>query len=141
MRNPDEILAHYHEAKEDDFLGVIAADLLTRLPFDLAQPFLNPELTVETYQPERWDDDTVIAEMRKYMEFAWEKALGERGISASRSIQHFQSWLWLLGDEYTDLYTFAMKEDNYPQYGKPILFKICERFAFPVPTAEELVGL
>ena len=33
------------------------------------------------------------------MTFAWDKANNERNLSAGRSINHFEVWLWLLGDE------------------------------------------
>lgn len=131
-RTPEAILAHYNAVKADDWLGVIAEDLLPRLPFEMVKQWLREDLTAETYEQEQWTPETVIEEMCAYMPFAWKKAHGERGISAGRSIQHFESWVWLLGPEYDDLYDFLRNQDNYPQYGKPMLRAICERFGFEV---------
>jgi hypothetical protein len=55
------------------------------------------------------------------MDFAWDKANNGRGISANRSIAHYQAWLWLLGVEWCDTLM-----DDYEFYGKPQLIRICE---------------
>ena len=59
------------------------------------------------------------------MEFAWDKANNCRGISASRSIDHYSVWIWLLGDEdkLSDI-------RDYEYYGKPQLVEICELYGW-----------
>ena len=42
-----------------------------------------------------------------------------------------RAWLWLLEDE--KLLGFAQASENYPQYGAPILRKICEEYDLPQP--------
>jgi hypothetical protein len=49
------------------------------------------------------------------------------------------AWLWLLGEE--ELHQFAEDSKNYPQYGAPILKKICEKYGFPVPEGEAIANM
>jgi len=60
-------------------------------------------------------------QMVDYMEFAWEKANDERGMSAYRSMAHYTSWLWLDGDEY-----LWKTLEGYTDYGRPQLIEICK---------------
>jgi len=60
------------------------------------------------------------------MPFAWEKANGCRGISASRSLRHMVAWLWLDGqDEFLEKWNDLR---DYEYYGKPQLIAICELY-------------
>jgi len=95
-----------------------------------------PEFIKEEYQDDVLEitEENVIAEMKSYMDFAFSKAYGCRGISSSRSIWKFTQWLWLLEDE---LLEFAEDDDNYPMYGVPILRKICKKFGFTDPHPED----
>lgn len=71
--------------------------------------------------PKRPDEETIKAEMRSYMDFAWGKANGFRSLSAGRSIYYYKAWLWLLGED-----EFANDLDEYQYYGKDELVKICD---------------
>ncbi len=46
-------------------------------------------------------------------------------------IDHFRAWLWLMEDG--DTLAFAEEDNNYPNYGAPILAKICEKYGFEKP--------
>lgn len=69
--------------------------------------------------------------MLDYMPFALGKAQDHRGLSASRSIDHFRAWLWMLSDDET--LGFCDVEENYTNYGAPILREICENYGFDTP--------
>lgn len=127
MRTPREIAEHYSRHQKDDLLGFTGGVLVSHLPFDLAQPFLKPSVTSEEWGPLPLVWDAVLAEMREYMAFAWEKALNHRGISASRSVEKMRAWLFMLGDD-----ELAGME-RYENYGAPILLAICKKYGFLVP--------
>lgn len=126
MRTPEEIVAFYETKKSDDWLGVMGSDILIYVPKPLVTPYLkSPDV--------EWDaqlltDETILDTMRDYMPFAIGKAEDERGISAGRSIQHFQAWLFLIGDD--EMLAFAEDDDNYDPYGKPILRAIAAKYGF-----------
>jgi hypothetical protein len=66
-----------------------------------------------------------------YMVFAWSKALDERGISASRSIDKLGCYSWLMGRE--DIDNILRNDNLYNPYGTPALIAACEILQINVP--------
>lgn len=127
MRTQDEIVAKI-KAEENDFFGHKRADWLAHLPFSAAKEFLKPEATEEGWKFDAPTEEKIRASILGYLPFAWDKANGCRGLSASRSIEHFCAWFWLLGDDEFSDYLDA--GDDYQFYGKPQLVKISEKVGF-----------
>ncbi len=114
-------------ASNSDFFGVMHADMLRVLPYAVAKPFL-----VVTATEEKWNEhrvpatrEAVVKAMLDYMPFAWEKANNCRGLSAGRSVQHMQAWLWLLDNPLGE-----KLEGIYQYYGKPCLRAVCEAYGW-----------
>lgn len=139
MKTYDEIVAFYEAESKNDFLGFTADVLLPYLPVEKVKPFLKEDADLSEWKTVPLTEESVITEMRGYMEFAWGKAQDHRGISASRSVEKMSAWLWLLGDEET--LSFAKDGDNYRNYGAPILKKICEVYQFPIPDDEGIKNM
>ena len=59
------------------------------------------------------------------------KAKDQRGLSAGRSINHFQELLWLLGDD-------DILDLNYTDYGIANLKKIAEKYNIPFVAEDEI---
>ena len=123
MRTDQEIIDRINARKEVDFFGFELIDLLIRLPFELAKPFLNPDVKGEDWKVQPRDRDSVLKEMLEYMPFAWDKANNCRGLSAVRSMSHYMAWVWLAGDDLGDL-------TEYEFYGKDNLVKICDHYGW-----------
>ena len=123
MKTDQEILERIEYVKSIDPFGFAASDLIIRLPFDVAKPFLKDDADPTAWKQLPRDKQSVLSEMHEYMDFAWEKANNNRGISAWRSLAHYSAWLWLAG--YTEA---ADALTDYDQYGKPQLRAICEFF-------------
>lgn len=138
LRTIAEIKAKIDSQKNCDLFGTFV-DLLEYLPFNDAKEYLKPEITAEQWTNKALSKGTIIAEMKKYMIFALEKASNHRGLSSSRSIDHFKNWLWLLGDDET--LAFAEDDCNYQNYGAPILKKICEVYGFDFPNNEDIQNM
>ena len=123
MRTQEEIverIAKLEKTNNDPF-GFERGNLIERLDYEHAKPYLNAEVSKE-----KWEADTdkllsVREQMIDYMPFAWEKANNERGLSAYRSLAHYTSWLWLDGDEY-----LCTTLSDYDDYGRPQLVEICK---------------
>lgn len=123
-RTDEEILARIEARKSEDFFGFERNDLVLRLPFDKAKPFLKDGATEADWPTQApRDRESVIAEMLEYMPFAWEKANNFRGISAGRSMHHYMAWTWLAGDDLGDLL-------RYEFYGKDSLVRICQHYGW-----------
>lgn len=127
LRNPEEIKKQIEFWKDNDFFGYKRYDLIEHLDKDFAEEYIKSE-EFANWAPSEYTIESIVRKMADYMEFAWDKAINERGLSASRSIEHYIAWLWLIGD--TDAVEFAQDESNYPMYGKPILRYIAERYGF-----------
>ena len=134
LKTQDEIVDKiiYMQQPSGDFFGVKTGDLLAYLDYEHAKEFLKPEATQE-----EWEEDyhkltkkLVLQAMEEYLPFAFGKANGKRGISASRSLDHYEVWTWLLGDEEIDF-------DNYEFYGKDILVDIAKKYGFSYETLDD----
>ncbi|MHB8392740.1 MAG: hypothetical protein ACYDBH_24700 [Acidobacteriaceae bacterium] len=134
MRTDDEIIARIKSLESEDFFRFETLDLLKCLAFGVVRPFLKPDATAEVWgDPLPRDRDSVLKRMHDYMDFAWDKANSFRGLSASRSISHFRSWIWLLGDDFPEV--------EYEHYGKEILAAICEKYGWDVTQWDDGVRL
>lgn len=118
MKAQEEILNRMKEVEPNDFFGFQRSDLLDYLTYENAKPFLKDGVSADEWKPE---EKSPREKMVEYLEFAWGKAKDRRGLSASRSMDHYTSWLWLDGDE--ELHKTL---SNYTDYGKPQLIKICK---------------
>ena len=124
-RTQEEIAARVEDRKPADMLGFEWQEYAVYLDAEHIRPYLgDPE---QSWEP-TVDDPT--ERMESYMDFAWDKANNERGISANRSIMHYIAWLWLAGEN--DLLERVQDayHNNYHRYGKPILRMICEHFGW-----------
>ena len=122
-RTQDEIVARIKEVEKQDFFGVMRGNFLSYLDFEHAKEFLKPEVTKEKWDADREGvtDVPVKTLMTEYMSFAWEKANDKRGLSAARSMDHYNAWLWLLKYEALRKIT-----ESYQYYGKDVLVEICK---------------
>lgn len=125
MRTEDEIVNQIKEIEKSgfDFFGVMRGDLLQYLPLEKAIPFLSSRPAPDKWMQRAVDVESIKHQIASYMDFAWNKANECRGLSAGRSIQHIQAWLWMLGEEQA-----SREIEDYSQYGKPQLRAICEHF-------------
>lgn len=128
MRTQDEIVARIEEAKKTDIFGFEITEYIPFLDYTHAKPFLmdgtTEEQYTEMYKP--MIDENILAAMKSYMEFAWEKANNCRGISANRSMAHYKAWLWLLNDGFLEQF----ERIEYEHYGKEKLIAICEKYGW-----------
>lgn len=124
-RSQDEILARMVAACEDLF-GFRREVLLLALDFDHARQFLVGDATAEQWAAATPTD--YAAEALAYLGFACGKALGHRGISASRSVDKLREWAWLFG---RDDVVSAMDSARYAMYGVPKLRAFAVRMGDP----------
>jgi hypothetical protein len=139
-RTEDEIVARINQLEErhaqsgTDFFGVARMELVSWLPFETAKPFLNGEATAKQWQTMRDEQMPVQDQATTYLDFAISKATGHRGLSAMRSVDHFDAWLWLLFDDEIYEEWAALPYENY---GAPKLHKAAELLKTAWPTMLE----
>jgi hypothetical protein len=128
MRTQEEIMERF--GKADDLFGTQKGDLIDYMTFENAKPYLQEEYVAKVENgEEKWEMKTDSKkEILEYLDFAYDKAEGERGLSAGRSMLHFRTWIWL-DDEafYNEVINLI---DNYTNYGIPALNEISKRYGY-----------
>lgn len=123
VRTQDEIVKRVANLAGKDAFGWSRELLITFLDFEHARPFL-----VESATEDQWGSPSSDPrhELIEYLEFAWEKAHDARGISAGRSVDKIEQWLWLAGE---DEVLARFMAASYSPYGIPRLRVVTEALA------------
>lgn len=152
MRTQEEIVERIKYLQANAFLFEFGSEvLLDYLDFEHAQGFLKDTVTAEMWEGRSYGDfagygppsgrtcpipasdrDFILAAMRHYAAFGWEKIEGQRGISAARTVQKMAAWLWLLEDE-----EMLEAAEDAGSYGARFLTQVCEKYSFPIPGGAE----
>jgi len=82
---------------------------------------LKDGVTPDHWEQTEWTEDNILKSLTKDLEFAVEKAHGERGISSSLMYEVIQMWLWILEDP-------LAKSRDYNSYGMPLYNKVAEKY-------------
>lgn len=126
----EAIAERFNARLTGDMLGFEVGEYLDYLPYEAAKPYLKDGVTAEQWERDGRASHTreaVLERMSDYMSFAFEKANGQRGISASRSILHYVAWTWLAGDA---ALSEQIEQIPHEYYGKPTLRRICEHYGW-----------
>lgn len=136
MRTLNELVEKLNHRDKNDIFGWEVEVLVPYLPFEMAKPWLKPEVTAETWVSMTFTEEAVLKEMRDYMAFAWGKVENHRGISASRSVEKMAAWCYIMGND--ELVAYLGDGGHYAQYGAPMLAKVCQTYDLPIPDLESL---
>lgn len=74
--------------------------------------------------------ENVLAQLASDLDFGFEKALNQRGISSGLMYEVVKMWMWVLDD---DLQHF----DGYAQYGLPFFKAVAIKYGFPNPIGDD----
>lgn len=125
IRTQDEIVERIRLREPKDYFGFEIGEYIAYLDFEHAKEFLKEGTTAEEWNEAIKTRLPPKEAMIDYMPFAFEKAHGQRGISANRSIGHMIAWAWLINDGWATKIETAYGAD-YRDYGLHILRMICE---------------
>ncbi len=120
-----DIYPRENNAKLDDrdfmrLCGFFKAEHLPLLGFSLKEGRSPKEWDKKRKE---WKRENFIKELKEDLDFAFEKAYGERGISSALMYEVIKMWLWILDD---DLYQC----EEYEPYGLPFYKKVAEKYGF-----------
>jgi hypothetical protein len=121
MRTQEELIERYKSCNDmfgfesNEYLSGMTVESLESLKGTHIKEDADLDLHVVLFK----DDQAILDCCKSYMEFAWEKANGCRGISAYRSIMHYKAWLWMIGEDGWD------DIEDFQYYGKDELVRIC----------------
>ena len=74
--------------------------------------------------------DNILIQLKSDVEFGFEKALNQRGISAGMMCEVVKMWNWILEEGLEDL-------DDYPMYGLPVFKATAVKYGFDNPIGED----
>lgn len=80
--------------------------------------------------PTPYTEENVRESLAHDLDFAFEKAHGERGISSAAMFEVIRTWLYCLGDDET-----RGTEDDYHSYGMPLYREVAEKYGIVCESA------
>lgn len=85
---------------------------------------------VGTHKHIEFTKENILIQLEKDVDFGFEKALNQRGISAGLMAEVVQMWNWILEEGLEDF-------DEYPMYGLPIFKATAVKYGFENPIGED----
>lgn len=128
MKTLEQILTYKSKALDGRDLG----RLVKFIPEDklpLMGVTLKPEL-VGKHAPLPFTRENIINELRIDINFAFDKALNQRGISSSLMHNVVRMWNWVLEEGLED-------NDDYAQYGLPLFKATAVKYGFDNPIGDD----
>ncbi len=80
----------------------------------------------EKHQPKPFTKENVLEQLKEDVEFGFEKALNQRGISAGLMYEVVSMWNWILEEGLEDF-------NEYAQYGLPLFKATALKYGFDNP--------
>lgn len=125
MKTVEEVLQNYkdYEVALEDRFGVRLCDFLTLQQMEVLGFFYNDPDKAKTHTPKVWSEENILAQLKRDVEFGWEKACDERGISSSLMYEVVKSWCKVLENEFADF-------EDYGPYGKPLFKAVAKKYGW-----------
>ena len=93
MKSLDYVKNHIDEFEKDDFVDRrFTRRFLQFIPTDEWETFGFRYTGTEPYVPKEWTEENILAQLRDDVEFGYEKAMNERGISSELMAMVVEAW-------------------------------------------------
>lgn len=122
------ILTNYkdYETPLEDRFGARLCDFLTerqakKIGFSFKKGYV--------HKKKPWTEENVLAQLGEDVAFGFEKALNQRGISASLMYEVVKSWCKVLENGFEDI--------DYPMYGLPLFKAVAVKYGFDNPIGND----
>jgi len=93
MKSLDYVKNHIDEFEKDDFVDRrFTRRFLQFIPTDEWETFGFRYTGTEPYVPKEWTKENILAQLREDVEFGYEKAINERGISSELMAMVVEAW-------------------------------------------------
>ena len=97
MYDIEYVKEHINEFEEDDFLDSrFTKRFIAFLPTSEWDKFGFEYTGKEEYVPKEWTESNILAQLKKDVQFGYEKAVGERGISSELMAMVVNAWCKVL---------------------------------------------
>lgn len=102
----------------------IAEDELPKFGVELKEEYIGKHKAIQ------FTRENVLHQLEKDVEFGFEKALNQRGLSAGLMYEVVAMWNWILGEGLEGF-------DDYAQYGLPLFKATAVKYGFDNPIGED----
>ena len=93
MKSLDYVKNHIDEFEKDDFVDRrFTRRFLQFIPTDEWETFGFRYTGTEPYVPKEWTEENILAQLMEDVEFGYEKAMNERGISSELMAMVVEAW-------------------------------------------------
>lgn len=75
------------------------------------------------HQHKEFTRENILQQLKNDVEFGWEKARNQRGISSSLMFDVVKMWNWILEEGLEDF-------NNYGSYGSPLFFETAKKYGW-----------
>jgi len=135
MLTKDYVIEHYNDFESQPFnrLGVRLAQFCTKEELKKLNIFTDE--SIEEWDDSKvkdWTEENIIEQLRKDVEFGFEKALNQRGISASIMFDIVLTWNQILENYLKD-----WNPEDYPMYGLPLFKATALLYGFDNPIGDD----
>lgn len=132
MKTIDQIVASYKSETIDGrdlnrLIEFVPEDKLAALGVSLKNEFVGKHIAKE------FTREAVLAQLKNDVEFGFEKALDQRGISAGLMFEVVKMWNWIL-EEGLENYD---EDSGYAQYGLPLFKATALKYGFDNPISDD----
>jgi len=131
MKSVQQVIDSY---KSETLDGRDLSRLAEFLTFDQAKEMgiLKDDATPDDWgETKEFTRENILEQLKEDVEFGFEKALNQRGISAGLMYSVVQMWNWILEDGLENF-------DDYAQYGLPLFKATAEKYGFDNPIGEKV---
>lgn len=129
MLSIDYVKEHIDEIEQDSFLERrFTKRFMDYLPVEAWKEF-GFGYKGDNFVPKDWTEENIKNDLKRDLEFAIEKALGHRGISASLMYDVLKSWCIILEN--------GLEKTDYGWYGDKLIKAIDEYYEFGIYKADE----
>jgi len=131
MLTREQVLSAVKAGRKSDCLD--GRDYTRLAQFFSAQDLPTFELTLKegaTWEAEDFTEENVRKRLAEDVAFGFDKALNQRGISASLMHAVVMMWMWVLDDDLQHC-------SDYAQYGLPLLKKVAVKYGLPNPIGDD----
>jgi hypothetical protein len=132
MKTLDQILLGWKERGNSAFDGRDASRLAPYFPLsDWKTLGLAPAEGYSGHEVKELTREAVLGELVGDLDFAFEKALNQRGLSAAAMYGVVKMWMWVLDDPLADA------DDDYRFYGLPFFKAVAVKYHLANPIGDD----
>lgn len=123
MKTIKEILDNYkdYETFLEDRFGVRLCEFLTIEQMKQIGFEYNDIEKANADHPKEWTEENILSQLKYDVEFGWQKACNERGISTSLMFEVVRTWCKVLENGLGDF-------TDYGPYGKPLFREVAKLY-------------